>query len=181
MTIRYLYSTAMAGIFFGMTVMAQTTPIANEETITTGMVGFTSGQTARLNVLNLNTAPVASPVSTASAVGYCTIEMEFFDSKNALLAHSGNITIAPQTATSLDQSWVPSITPSPVASAAESVRREIRGVVIMIPTPSAGSPVATGACNVKITLEVFDANGSTISLTSDTSTITTGVLTPAVK
>src|ERR1017187_6542262 len=92
MTIRYLNSAIVAGVFFGMTLMAQTAPIANQAAFTTAMVGFTSGQIARLNVLNLNTLPVASSVTSATAVGYCTIEMEFFDSKNILLAHSANIT-----------------------------------------------------------------------------------------
>jgi hypothetical protein len=69
--------------------------------------------------------------------------------------------------------------PSPLASLPG--RREIRGVVIVTPTPSAGTAVATGACDLKISLEVFDVSGSTISLSTDTSPIVPLVLTPSVK
>ena len=56
------FGTALAAIFAcGQLALAQPSAIPTNQTSTTGMVGFTTNQTARLNVLNLN------PVTTSSA------------------------------------------------------------------------------------------------------------------
>jgi hypothetical protein len=50
-----------------------------------------------------------------------------------------------------------------------ALRAEIRGVVVVNPSPTpVGSPAAVGYCSVMTTLEIFDASGSTVALTSDT-------------
>ena len=63
----------LAALALGTPLLAQTvtlpggvttTPIVLEQSYTTGMVGFTVNQTARLNVLNLNSAPVLYPTAT---------------------------------------------------------------------------------------------------------------------
>ena len=158
-------------LLFAAPIMAQTTlpggvvilpsPIALQQSFTTGMIGFTTNQTARLNVLNMN--PTQSVVAAGSTVpANCTVELQFFDSKGTMISQTVVSNFAPSTATSLD------LARSTIASATPA-RAEIRGVVIVNPSPTpVGSPAPVGYCSVFTTLEVFDANGSTVALTSDT-------------
>ena len=66
---------------------------------------------------------------------------------------------APGTATSLDL-------PRSTIATATPARAEIRGVVIVNPL-STQVASSTGFCTVFTTLEIFDANGSTVAFTSD--------------
>jgi hypothetical protein len=149
-----------------------TTPIVFQQSLTTGMVGFTLNQTARLNVLNLN--PV-STTTTTTAPTNCTVELQFFDDKGSLVKQSVVPNFAPGTATSSD------LTRASVTSETAS-RAEIRGVVVVNPTPSpVASPAAVGYCSVMTTLEIFDSTtGSTVALTSDTRATGLGYVMPAL-
>ena len=153
------------------TPVIPSTPVMLQQSLTTGMVGFTTGQTARLNVLNLYSLPAATTTPTTPTAN-CTVELQFFDDKNNMLKQTVVSNLAPGTATSLDlpRTSVTSVTAS---------RAEIRGVVVVNPTSGPiVSPVAVGFCSVFTTLEIFDGSGSTVSLTSDTRPIGLPVVVP---
>ncbi len=137
------------------------TPIAMQQTYTTGMVGFTANQTARLNVFNLNPSNVTTAPG-AQAPANCTVELQFFDNKGTMVSQNVVPNFAPGASTSFD------LTRAAVTSETTS-RAEIRGVVVVNPAPTpVGSPAAVGYCNVVSTLEIFDSTtGSTVALTSD--------------
>ena len=127
MRVRYFYWAALACASFGTNVMAQPSspvstaiPVSIQQTITTGMVGFTSNQSARLSVLNVNPIP-----ATANARPNCTVELQFFDPQNHSLKESLVPNFAPQTAASLDLTRAEDAAP-PVAS---QLRAQIRGAV----------------------------------------------------
>ena len=154
---------ALAGIFAcGQLAFAQPMIIAptqaTQQTSTTGMVGLTANQTARLNVLNLNRVSTAMP-----ALANCTVGLQFFDGKNNMVKGAVVSNLAPQTATSFDLKRAD-------VTSATSTRAEIRGVVVINPTPAAaGTAAATGFCTVMTTLEIIDdLTGGTVALTSDT-------------
>ncbi len=156
-----LYVSALAAIFAcGRLALAQPSAVPTNQTSTTGMVGFTTNQTVRLNVLNLN------PVTTITASltpPNCTVELRFFDAQNNMVNQSVVPNFAPGTATFLDLERA-AVTSQP------SPRAEIRGVVVVNPAPTpVDSPALTGFCSVMVTLEIIDAStGSTVALTSDT-------------
>lgn len=137
-------------------------PIILQQTFTTGMVGFTTNQTARLNVFNTNPMPAASTTSTTTIQpAPCTVELQFYDSNGAQVGQSVAPNFAPGASTSLD------LTRAAVTSET-AVRAEIRGVVAINPAPTpVGSPAPVGNCSVYATLEIFDASGSTVAFTSD--------------
>jgi hypothetical protein len=161
-----LFGMALAGIFAcGQTASAQSVigiptpiPVVLQQSYTTGMVGFTTNQTARLNVLNLN--PVSA---TASATPNCSVQLQFFDGQNKMLKEGAASTLAPLAATSLDLKRVE-------VTAQTSPRAQIRGVVVINPTATTvAAPTTIGYCNVMTTLEIIDdVSGSTVALTSDT-------------
>ena len=173
MKLQYLLGPVAAILAFGTPLMAQPPisaillPAYLQQTYTTGMVGFTVNQTARLNVLNLN--PV--PATAQPTANNCTVELQFFDEKSTLLKQFVVPNFAPGTATSFDL-------PRSAVTSQTSSRAQIRGVVVVNPAPTpVGSPATTGPCSVMTTLEIFDAvTGSTVSLTSDTRAIGSGFL-----
>ncbi len=144
---------------------------ARPQVSTTGMIGFTTNQTARLNVLNLNSVPVAGTTAPPN----CNVQLQFFDGQNNSIKQSAVTASAPSTATSLDLQRTE-------VTAQTTPRAEIRGVVTVNPpatsagsTVSPGFAVTVGSCSVKVTLEIFDSStGSTVALTSDVQT--TGAL-----
>ena len=156
-----LFGTALAAIFAcGQLALAQPSAVPTNQTTTTGMVGFTTNQTARLNVLNLN------PVTTITASltpPNCTVELRFFDAQNNIVNQYVVPDFAPETATFLDLERA-------AVTSQTSPRAEIRGVVVVNPAPTPiGSPALIGFCSVMVTLEIIDApTGSTVALTSDT-------------
>lgn len=174
MRTRYICCAALAVALVGTNVRAQAVPpiaifpVSIQQTMTTGMVGLTANQTARLNVLNL----VAVPATATNASANCTVQLQFFDAQNKELNHSVVNSFAPQTAASLDQTLPPqtiaSLSPPPAPP-----RAQIRGVVTINPMPApVGSPAVTGYCSVMISLEIFDTTtGSTVALTTDTRAI----------
>jgi hypothetical protein len=178
---RCLFSGVLAALAFGTTLLAQSTsppnipvtpPIILHQSFTTGMVGFTTNQTARLNVLNLNSVPAAAP---ATQTADCTVELQFFDDKNNLVKQTVVPNFAPGTATSFDL-------PRASVTSEAATRAEIRGVVVINPTPTpVESPAAAGYCSVVTTLEIFDAaTGSSVALTSDTRAVGLPSLLPVV-
>jgi hypothetical protein len=156
-----LYALFLATPLFAQTTLPGgviTTPIVLQQTYTTGLVGFTTNQTARLNVLNLNPQP--STTSTVAPAN-CIVALQFYDNKGAMVSQYVVSNFAPGTSTSFD------LTRATVTSET-SARAEIRGVVAINPAPSlVESPAPVGNCSVFTTLEIFDATGSTIALTSD--------------
>ena len=188
MRTRYFYLGALACVCFGTNLVAQPSlpvptavtipsgpsPTSIQQTMTTGMIGFTPNQTARLSVLNLN------PVSTTNPPQpNCTVELQFFDPNNNSLKQSVVPNFAPQTATSLDltappqaiASLNPSLTPQ---------RLQIRGAVTVNPTPTVVmNPSVAGYCAVMVTLEIFDnITGNTVALTTDTRVVGSGGIMP---
>lgn len=184
----------LAALAFAMPVQAQVTlpggviptplptPIVQQQTFTTGMIGFTTNQTARLNVYNLN--PVPATTSTTPTTGTtttpppnCTVELAFYEPQSAPTSGS---TAVPQSGALLSSLFVPDFAsgasvlldlPRSSVTPQTPARAEIRGVVVVNPTsvPASISSTATnGYCAVFTTLEIFDANGSTVALTSDT-------------
>lgn len=175
MKLQFLSSGALAALAFAAPLMAQTvtlpggvipTAIVLQQTFTTGMVGITTNQTARINVLNLNS--VATTTGSPTAAANCTVELQFFDDKGSQVGQSSTVpNFAPGTSTHFDL-------PRASITSETATRAEIRGVVIVNPTSAQAttSAAAAGNCSVITTLEVFDSNtGSTISLTSDTRAI----------
>lgn len=139
-----------------------------QQTFTTGMVGFTTNQTARLNVFNLNPVPSST---AATQPANCTVELQFFDNKGGIVSQSVVPNFAPGASTSFD------LTRANVTSET-AARAQIRGAVVINPAPTVvESPAVVGNCTVFTTLEIFDANGSTVSLTSDTRSMGSGFLT----
>jgi len=108
-----------------------------------GMIGITSEQTARLNVVRLQPVPVGDrPVQ---------VELMFFDSQGNLLSHSTE-TLMPGQAAFLD---LDGATVLPGSAGSAGTRAEIRGEVRMQPVPTGDRP----NINLTPTLEVFDNFG----------------------
>jgi hypothetical protein len=132
--------------------------------VTTGIVGVTSTQTARLNVLSLQ------PVIPGVAAVRCPATLQFYDDAGALLKQLIVTNISPATAASL-------VLKPQVTSTAINARAQIRAVVF---TPSASAanpgaeppfrpimPVSIG-CNVMPSLEIIDdSTGDTHTFTTD--------------
>jgi hypothetical protein len=144
---------------------AQTTSSgATGMTVTTGIVGVASTQTARLNVLNLQ--PVVPGVTTIA----CPATLEFYDNTGALLQQLVVANIAPASAAAL-------VFKPTAPSAAANARAQIRAVVFTpstsVVTPVTGPVVPPAmpvvpACNVMGSLEIIDdATGETHILTTD--------------
>ena len=136
---------------------AQTLSTA-ESAVTTGLVGATSTQSARLNVLNLQ------PVIPGVAATLCPATLEFYDDNGALLKQLAVTNISPATAASL-------VFKPPVPSAAVGARAQIRAVVrtplSFVFNPGA-SPAPRAGCNVMASLEIVDdLTGATHLLTTD--------------
>lgn len=175
MKVTELYSLMLAGFFaFAAQSMAQPAVIVEplaQPAVTTGMVGLTSNQTARLSVLNLNsTTSTTSTLSPPTPANNCTVELQFFDGQNKSLKQALVPNFAPQTATTLD------LTRAEITSQTATNRAEIRGVVTVNPaSTSTTTPTVPGYCTVFTTLQIFDtATGSTVVLTSDTRVSNTG-------
>ena len=144
--------------------VSSTTP---EFAMTTGIVGVTSTQTARLNVLNLH------PVIPGVAAVACPATLEFYDDTGALLKQLVVTNISPANAVSL-------VFKPPVPSTAVGARAQIRAVVLTpstspIANPGSGSgpvspplmPISLG-CSVMPSLEIIDdSSGVTHTFTTD--------------
>ncbi len=132
-------------------------------TTTSGIVGASSTQTARLNVLNLQ--PVI-PGVTAIA---CPATLEFYDDSGALLKQLALTNIGPATAANLV------FKPTAPTSAANA-RAQVRAVVVtpastvtgILSSGTTGMLPSVPACHFLPSLEIVeDATGSTQIFTTD--------------
>ena len=161
---------ALAGLLLsGGQFLAQAQTVSSttpEFAVTTGIVGVTSTQTARLNVLNLH--PVIPGVTAVA----CPATLEFYDDTGALLQQLVVTSISPANAVSL-------VFKPTVSSTAVGARAQVRAVVL---TPStavmnpggASGPIAVPimaisvGCSVMPSLEIVDdATGATHTFTTD--------------
>ena len=174
-----LFSLTLAGFFaFAAQSMAQNAIVVEpmsmvQPAVTTGMVGLTTNQTARLSVLNLNST--STTTATLTPPINCTVELQFFDAQNKSLKQAVVPNFAPQTATTLD------LKRSEITTQTAN-RAEIRGVVTVNPGPTpVASPSIPGYCTVFTTLQIFDtATGFTVVFTSDTRVSNAGMFFPLI-
>jgi hypothetical protein len=122
--------------------------------VTFGMVGLSSGQTARLNVFAL---PVGGPIIAGAS---CQVTFDFYNEAGKSVK-SGTATVAQGAAVHFDM----------LRTEVDSLagRSEIRGTVrtafvnpSAVPMPTPGTPVTPitpvyGFCSVLPTLEIFDS------------------------
>lgn len=162
------HQSALAGLLlFAWPLLspAQTTPTTTPGlTVTSGMVGVSSTQTARLNVLNLQQV-----VAGVTAVA-CPATLAFYDDTGALLKQVAVTNISPATAGNL-------VFKPTVPSTAVNARAQLRAVVFtpfatITPTPTASGSTtlipAGPVCTLLSSFEVMDdATGNTQSLTTD--------------
>ena len=143
---RYQNTRVFALVFLvaGMAAAQQAPiPATLTQVQSSGIVGITGGQTARLNLLNLSST-VLNAASTS-----CTAQVTFLDDKNATL-NTTTVTVDPGKSMPVDY-------PSTA-----SVRQQIRVTIgithpnVTAPTP--GMPVAMPIfyCSLVPTLEIFD-------------------------
>jgi hypothetical protein len=139
-----------------------------ESAMTTGIVGVTGSQTARLNVVNLQ------PVIPGVAAIICPATLEFYDDTGASLMHAAVTNISPATATSL-------VFKPPVPSTSATARVQIRAVVLtpfpFVMNPGSG-PISVPtiavnkSCSLMASLEIIDdATGATHIFTADLRTM----------
>jgi hypothetical protein len=165
------HKSALVGLLLsGSQFLAQAQTISSATpglTVTTGIVGVTSTQTAQLNVLNLR--PVIPGVTAVA----CPATLEFYDDTGALLKQLAVTDISPATAAKL-------VFKPPVPSTAANARAQIRAVVFT-PSTSVATPVSgpgstpvmpvmpsVPPCSVMSSLEIMDdATGDTHSFTTD--------------
>ncbi|HEV8038066.1 MAG TPA: hypothetical protein VGP62_04320 [Bryobacteraceae bacterium] len=139
-----VFAMAAVGLF------AQSTPVVPApETRTSGMVGITDGQVARLNVLN--------PGVAAPAVGVvCTATLSFWDGKGALLKTSPAIVLPGQS------QYLDLFGDKDLALTALD-RRQIRATITIPAIPPPPSSTTTGqpaACTLIGTLEILNESSS---------------------
>jgi hypothetical protein len=144
-------------------LVAQTTSTVPGTTVTTGIVGVTSTQTARLNVLNLQ------PVIPGVAAVACPATLQFYDDAGALLKQLALTNISPATAASL-------VLKPAAPSGSVTARAQIRATVftpfttVIKPEPGSSTVPAfpIGGCNVMASLEIIDdLTGVTHTFTAD--------------
>ncbi|MBZ5580174.1 MAG: hypothetical protein LAP40_26745 [Acidobacteriia bacterium] len=131
-----------------MTTTPAPTPVT--QTQTSGMVGLTTGQTARLNALNPG---VPAPFATAAL---CSAQVSFLDDQGNVLK-TESITVIPGKSVSFDLNRDKDVT-------ASTGRLEIRATIgfppltgtISTTPPVTGSAVPVIYCSLTPTLEVFD-------------------------
>jgi len=136
-----VFAAAAVGLF------AQSTPVTPaQETRTSGIVGITDGQIARLNALNVGVA--------APAVGVvCPAALNFWDGSGKLLK---SLTVAVPAGKSM---YLDLFGDADLALAVLD-RREIRGTITIPPVPPPSTSAASTPCNLIGTLELMDASTS---------------------
>ena len=152
---------ALAGLLlFGSQFLAQAQTVPASipgTTVTTGIVGVTGTQTARLNVLNLQ------PVIPGVAAVLCPATLEFYDDTGAQLKQLALTNISPANAASL-------VFKPAISSTAVGARAQIRAVVFT-PSTTVTGPIfmqVRPGCSVMASLEIIDdATGATHSFTTD--------------
>jgi hypothetical protein len=149
------------------TVRASAQPaviVASPQYVTFGMVGLSTGQTARLNAFAL---PVGGPIIAGAS---CQVTFDFYDATGKSLK-TGTATVAQGAAVNADLAWT-EIT-------ASTNRVEIRGTVraALVGASTVGTPVTPvmpvyASCSVVPTLEIFDtASGQTTLVLQQTTAL----------
>ena len=164
------HKSALAGLLlFGSQFLTQAQTVSSttpEFAMTTGIVGVTSTQTARLNVLNLH------PVIPGVAAVACPATLEFYDDTGALLKQLVVTNISPANAVSLV--FKPTV-PSTVVGARAQIRAVVLTPSTAVMNPGTGSgpvspplmPISLG-CSVMPSLEIIDdSTGVTHTFTTD--------------
>jgi len=132
-------------------------------TMSSGIVGASSTESVRLNVLNLQ--PVISGVTPAA----CPATLEIYDDAGNLLKQMAVANIPPSTAANL-------VFKPTVSSTAVNARAQIRAVVlsptpVITPVANPGSPVVIvplPSCTLMSSLEITnDSTGDTQIMTTD--------------
>ena len=162
-----IHRSALAGLLlFGSHFLAQAQTISVSTAATsstTGIVGVTSTQTARLNVLNLQ------PVIPGVTAVMCPATLEFYDDTGAMLKQLAVTNISPASAASL-------VIKPTVPSTAVGARAQIRAVVvtpsISVVNPGTQPPMPSmpmiRGCSVMASLEIIDdSTGATHLVTTD--------------
>jgi hypothetical protein len=128
--------------------LAPTIPVLPSPTFSFGMIGIGTGQTARLNVVNLVRTP--SPVAISIAQVPCKVELDLYDSQGKLIKQKTVANLGFGQADFLD------LLRSELNTTAAHV--DVSGVVKVASTQSF-------FCNVSPTLEVFDnVTGATTAI-----------------
>jgi hypothetical protein len=164
---RFPASVASGLVLFLSAFFLEAQPVSSSNpslSVTSGMIGVSSTQTARLNVLNLEPViPGVTPVA-------CPATLEFYDDTGALLKQESVSNIPPATAANL-------VFKPTVASTAVNARAQLRAVVVTPSVSTTPTPVSSGstsvmpvapACTLLSSYEVMDdATGDTQSVTTD--------------
>ena len=129
--------------------LAQTVPATI--TKTSGMVGITQGETARLNLLNPGVAISPASGATTSVSANCSAAVAFFDGAGNNLK-STTVSVPPGQSVGFD------LHSDTDLGLAAGDRKEIRAVVTLPAVPGATSTSALApACKLIPTLEIFDS------------------------
>ena len=158
---KILFALAVTTTLSALGQEASTIPVGSSRVQTFGMVGITTGQDLRLNVLNAGIlTPSEQPIS-------CSVQL-FFVSEQGLVLKRATTTIGPGRSQSIDISRDADI-------AAGQSRVEVRAVVssLSFVAIASGSGRHQGFCQLVPTLEVFDhdTGRTTAILTHPTSFI----------
>lgn len=154
----------MSGFLLGLAPLAlaqSVAPISIQQTETFGMVGLSTGQTARLNLLNPGSPSTATPTPLPPTPASCAAQLTFLDDQgNTLKTESVNVAFGKSVSFDLNRDVdVPS---------GSQQRIEIRGMVklpgptpIGIMTPGTGAPGLPIAsvpffCSLVPTFEIFN-------------------------
>ena len=140
---KILFALAVTTTLSALGQEASTIPVGSSRVQTFGMVGITTGQELRLNVLNAGIlTPLQQPIS-------CSVQL-FFVSDQGLVLKRATTTIGPGRSQSIDFSRDADI-------AAGQSRVEVRAVVSSLSfAVTSGSGRHQGFCQLVPTLEVFD-------------------------
>ena len=138
-----VFTMAAVGLF------AQSTPaVPAPETRTSGMIGVTDGQVARVNVLNPGVAAPAAGV-------VCTATLNFWDGKGTL-HKTGPVIVLPGQSQYLDLFGDRDLALTGLD------RREIRATITIpaVPPPATSTTAPPAACTLIGTLEILDESTS---------------------
>jgi len=137
----------IAGAAAVVYVPAQTTPVANPQYATFGVIGLAPGQTARLNAFGL---PLGGPII---AGGSCQVTLSFFDDQgNRLKTATQAVNQGKTVPLELDRGEIDS----------NATRAEIRGEIFAAFTAGNDGSAAPSRCQLVPSLEIYNqATGRT--------------------
>ena len=153
----------MHGILIAQERLSPVVSIQPNPTLSFGMIGIGTGQTARLNVVNLvRTAP---PVAVSIAQIPCKVELDFYDGQGRLVQQKTIANLGFGQADFLDL-----------------IRSQLNSTLAHVDVSAAVKVGSTQSffCDISTTLEVFDnVTGATTAILSSTSS-SPGLVFPAL-